>query len=163
DMATSKRAWGEVRKAKRENSNLPKDSYYTNTGTFAVKPEDAYSAVPMGDYKGFALGLFIEIMTGSFLGREMAKNLSGDSIEKSDAQSVTRGAMILVFNPAATTNVEQFKKSNSELIQRIKESHALPGFEEIYIPGEHALKKRARNIKNGYLEVDETLWRNITG
>ncbi len=164
DMATSKHAWGEVRKAKKNNTELPKDSYYTNKGEFAVRPDDAYSALPAGDYKGFSLALFIEIMTGSFLGRDMGKNLGNNlkTIENSDAQSVTRGAMILVMNPAITTNVDQFKKSNSELIREIKKGNKLPGVEEIYIPGERAAQERKENMQNGYLEVDEELWRKIT-
>ncbi len=164
DMATSKRAWGEVRKAKKNNSDLPKDSYYTNTGDFATKPDDAYSAVPMGEYKGFALSLFIEIMTGSFLGRDMSVGLeSNQSVEYSDAQAAMRGGMILVMNPAITVGLDQFKKSNAEFIKNIKRGHKLPGVDEIYMPGDRAGQERTKNIKNDFLEVDENLWKQISG
>lgn len=157
DMATSKRAWGEVRKAIKNNTDLPKESYFTSSGKFAVKPEDAYSALPMGDYKGFALGLFIEIMSGSFLEREM-----NTAKARNDYQSITRGGMILVFNPKVSTDLKKFKRANSKLIEQMKGSKKLPGVDEIHIYGEKALKERQKNIKNGYLEVDDKLWKQIT-
>jgi len=158
DMATSKRAWGEVRKAIKNHTDLPKESYYTSSGEFAVKPENAYSAIPIGDYKGFALGLFIEIMSGSFLGREMNTQKA-----RNDYRSITRGGMILVMNPAISTDLKSFEEANSKLIKEIKESHKLPNINEIYIPGERANKKRQENIKKSYLEVDNDLWTQIIG
>jgi LDH2 family malate/lactate/ureidoglycolate dehydrogenase len=156
DMATSKRAWGEVRKALKNKTDLPKESYYTAKGEFAVKPEDAYSAIPGGDYKGFALGLFIEMMTGSFLGRQMNTQKA-----RNDYQSITRGGMILVMNPAIVNNLKDFEKANSKLIKEIKGSKKLSGVDRIYIPGEKATEKRQENLKNGYLEVDDDLWKQI--
>jgi LDH2 family malate/lactate/ureidoglycolate dehydrogenase len=57
DMATSKRAWGAVREARRAGESLQRKSFYDSDGNYAIDPDDAYSAVPMGDSKGFALGL----------------------------------------------------------------------------------------------------------
>ena len=156
DMATSKRAWGEVRKAIKDKIDLPKESYYTSKGEFAVNPEDTYSAIPSGDYKGFALGLFIEIMTGSFLGREMNTKKA-----RNDYQSIPRGGMIIVMNPAITSNLKDFEKANSKIIKEIKKSKKLPGVKEIYIPGEKAAEIRQKNIKKGYLEIDDDLWAQI--
>jgi LDH2 family malate/lactate/ureidoglycolate dehydrogenase len=108
------------------------------------------------------LALFIEIMTGSFLGRIMGdQNPSGGSVQDSHGHSITRGAMILVMNPKMTTDLDQFKNANSELLQTIKSVHKLPGVEEIHIPGEQALETRNRNLKNGYLDIDENLWQTI--
>ena len=148
--------WGEVRKALKNKTDLPKESYYTSKGEFAVKPEDAYSAIPSGGYKGFALGLFIEIMSGSFLGLEMKTRKA-----RNDYLSITRGGMILVMNPAITNNLKDFEKANSKIIKEIKESKKLSGIEKIYIPGEKAAEKRQESIKNGYLEVDDVLWKQI--
>lgn len=156
DMATSKRAWGEVRKSLKNKTDLPEDSYYTKNGEIAVKAKDAYSAIPMGDYKGFALSLFIEIMTGSYLGRPMNTHKA-----RNDYQSITRGGMLLVMNPAVATKYDQFKTANSKLIKEIKNVRKLSNTEKIYVPGERANNTRKKNIKTGYLNVDDELWSKI--
>jgi len=158
DMATSKRAWGEVRKAKADGSKLPEKTFYTKTGEYTVDPDDAYSVEAMGDYKGFALGLFIEIMTGSFLGRGFEKREKPDT---RDYQIKTRGAMIMVWNPSLTTSLDVMKHKNQEFTDYIKTTHRLIGTDEILMPGERAMKAREKNLKNGYLEIDDKLWETI--
>lgn len=159
DMATSKRAWGEARKAKRFGTDLPEETFYTKNGEYAVHPDDAYSVEAMGGYKGFALTLFIEIMTGSFLGRSLVK---GEEPDNQDYQTRTRGAVIIVFDPSATTSLETMKKENAALLRFIKQGHQLPGVDAILVPGERGAKIKAENLNRGYLEVDDTLWKEIT-
>lgn len=154
DMATSKRAWGEVRKAKFNNTDLPKDTYLNNEGEFAVHPEDAFSVIASGDYKGFSLALFIEILTGSLIGMPMnqqgAKNV--------DYRTLPRGAMILVINPEHSADLDQFKTKNTRLANDIRFSKRRKGAEEIVIPGDRAVKKE--NIaRNEGLEISDHLWK----
>ncbi len=156
DMATSVRAWGEVRKAEKTGKNLPKNSYYDNQGKFAVKAQDAYSALPAGGYKGFALGFLIEILTGSLLGL-----LMGPQQMKGDYRILTRGGFILVIDPRKITRLEDFKKANTNLVKEIKKSKKLKGVKEVFVPGERAMRTRKENIKRGSLEVNDELWTEI--
>ncbi len=156
DMATSVRAWGEVRKAERSGKNLPKEGYYDKQGNYAIKAQDAYSALPMGGYKGFALGMLIEILTGSLLGRDM-----GQHQMKGDYRTMTRGGFILAIYPGKTTQIEKFKKDNSRLVREIKGSKKIKGVKEIRVPGERAMKTRKKNLKQGYLEIDKKLWKEL--
>jgi LDH2 family malate/lactate/ureidoglycolate dehydrogenase len=158
DMATSKRAWGEVRLSDKFNRNLPKETYFDKKGKFAQDPKDAYSALPAGGYKGFALGLLIEILTGSML--EM---LMGSHKLKGDYRTLPRGGFILVVNPRKTTNLDKFKSANIHFMQEIKNSKKLRGRKEILIPGERAMRARKENLRKGYLEVDKSLWEEIKG
>lgn len=156
DMATSKRAWGEVRLAKANITKLPKDSYYDQKGKITHVPEKAYSALPMGGYKGFSLSLLIEILTGSLVDMTM-----GVDKHKKDYQA-TRGAFILAVNPQESTSLSNFKQANSKLIKEIKSSKKHKGIKEIFIPGEKALKTKQQNLNKGYLTIDEKLWQQIT-
>jgi len=156
DMATSVRAWGEVKKAERSGKNLPKESFYNKQGKYATKAKDAYSALPMGGYKGFSLAMLIEILTGSLLGRDM-----GQHQMKGDYRTMTRGALILAIYPGKTTQLEKFKKANSRLVREIRGSRKIKGVKEIRVPGEKAMKTRGQNIKRGYLELDEKLWKEL--
>lgn len=154
DMATSKKAWGEVRKSLLNNSQLPAETYFDKQGGFANDPNDAYSVVASGGYKGFALGLFIEILAGSMV------NMPMGAIKHAGVgyRTVPRGAMILILNPKFSTSLNKFKKENKKIILRIKESKKLKGIKEILIPGERAFQTRKNNLKNNYLDVKNELW-----
>ncbi|NQS89095.1 Ldh family oxidoreductase [Patescibacteria group bacterium] len=156
DMATSTKAWGEVRKAERFGENLPKDIYFDNKGKFAVKPEDAYSALAMGNYKGFSLALLIEILTGSFIGRKMGKGR-----KKVDYRTLPRGGVIIVLNPRMSTSFSKFANANSTLVKEIKSSRKLKGTKEIVLPGERGLRAKVINFKKGYLEIEKELWEKL--
>lgn len=157
DMATSVRAWGEVRKAIQAKQKLPKNHYYTKTGQFAIDPNTAYSALAMGDYKGFALGMMIEILTGSFLGRNMGKQSA-----RGDYRVATRGGLIIVLNPKFFGSSNKFKQANSQLIKEIKGSRKLKKGGKIFVPGERAASLKKQNMKKGALEVDQKLWSQLT-
>lgn len=156
DMASSKRAWGEVRQAKIEGRDLIKDTFYTKSGEFAKNPDDAYSVVPMGDYKGFALGFLIEVLAGSFMGRQM-----GSTQQSGDYRTMTRGGVIIVLNPKMTTDIEKFKEANSKLVNMIKKSKKLKGVSEILLPGERSTRIYNSNIKQGSIEVSDELWEQL--
>lgn len=157
DMATAKRAWGEVRKALADNKPLPLETYFDTNGNFAKDPKKADAVMPFGDYKGFALGLFIEIMAGSFLDMPM-------SLQPSDGETYrvsSRGAMILILNPEFSTSINKFKNANKKLVDKIKKSKKRKGYKVILVPGERALENKAKNLKNGYLEIDKKLWEKL--
>ncbi|MBI4999864.1 Ldh family oxidoreductase [Candidatus Gottesmanbacteria bacterium] len=157
DMATSKRAWGEVRLAKRFRHKLPPETYLDKNGNFTLDPDKAYSVVPMADYKGFALALAIEIMTGSLVNSLMGvrKNIPGTY------QAARRGLIIIVVDPSCFTNINKFRKENSKLIRMVKQSRKMKGTERILIPGERARNNLKKNLKEGYLEIEETLYQKL--
>jgi len=61
DMATSKRAWGQVRLANKYGTDLPADTFYDSEGNVTLDPKKANSVMPFGDYKGFSLALLVEL------------------------------------------------------------------------------------------------------
>lgn len=157
DMATSKRAWGEVRKALAENTDLPFETYLDNKGNFAKDPREAYSVLAAGDYKGFALALFIEILTGSLIGMPMSQ----DKTDKADYKNLARGAVILVLNPAFSTNLNSFKKANKKLADKIRKSKKRKGTKVILVPGDRAMIARNKNLKSGTVDLPNALWEKL--
>jgi len=156
DMATSTRAWGEVRLAKKFNHKLPENSFLDKDGVVTENADEAYAAIPTGGYKGFGLGLLIEILGGSLVGMNMGK---GDVNEAYHTRN--RGATILVINPEMTVGKGEFKNKNQEFINSIKNSPSANGSEKVTLPGDRALTIKENNLKNGYLEVDDNLWKEI--
>ncbi len=157
DMATSKRAWGEIRLAKRFKHKLLDNTYLDKKGYFTNNPDKVHSVVPMAGYKGFSLALAIEILTGSLVQSSMGirRNVPGTY------QAATRGLVILVINPAFFGSATGFKRKNSLLIKQIKQSRKAKGFQEILIPGERAKRKLLASQKEGKLEIEKDLYEKL--
>ncbi len=158
DIATSKRAWGQVRLANKYGTDLPGDTYYDGNGNVTLDPKKAHSVKSFGEHKGYSLALLVEVMCGSLLGMEMmvestAKNNFG-------SKSPERGAFILVIDPGQTHSLAAFKQDNSEMLEKIKKTKAIAD-ESIRIPGERAGKLEQDHIKSNELEIPEDVWQEI--
>lgn len=155
DMATSNHAWGEVREAARIKKDLPPESYFDKTGNVTTDPAKAHSARATGDYKGFSLSLFIEIMAGSFNNMPVGPNNKGDY-----GTSALRGGLIVIFDPAFTVGQSAFLSSVQDLVDKIKDTKPRAG-EQVTLPGDRAQAIRKQNTQNGYLEIEDSLWEQI--
>jgi L-2-hydroxycarboxylate dehydrogenase (NAD+) len=161
DMATSKRAWGQVRLANKYSTDLPENTFYNNKGELTLNPKEAHSVLPFGEHKGFALALMIEILCGSLVGMEDNMMLDTGTVGSNFGVKLEdRGGFILVIDPRQTTSFETFKKANSKLLKKIKATNKLPG-QEIRIPGEEASKLENGYIKDDSIDIPEELWNEI--
>lgn len=157
DMATSMRAWGEVRLAQRSGGKLPDRAYLDKSGQITRDPNEAYSAVAMGDYKGFALGLLIEILGGAFVDMPM-----GGSVETDDAYHVRkRGATIVVLDPSVTVGESLFRTSTSGFVDWIRHLTPVTHSQTVTLPGDRSRKIRTSHLRSGELDVDDSVWSEI--
>jgi len=152
DMAISMKAWREIEMAKLLNKKLPSDSFIDEDGVVTLKPEQVFSALPFGGYKGFALGILSEILTGSLVNSGL-----GLSNGKGREKYKNRGALYIAIDPSKFVGLNKFKKENSRLVKELKQSRMRPGFKEIVIPGELAYKNKALCLKRGWFEVDKVI------
>ncbi|MBS3051411.1 MAG: Ldh family oxidoreductase [Candidatus Aenigmarchaeota archaeon] len=164
DFATSKRAWGEVRVAKAEGRKLPENTFMDKEGNFTTEPDKAESVVPFGDYKGYILALFIEILTGSLVNMPMGVNPedSGQgSLRFLTKKGDMRGAIFIAIDPSKFTDFKRFKAANTKLLAQIKSSRKARDVREILIPGERSLKNKNKARSQGYFEIDKDLYEKI--
>jgi L-2-hydroxycarboxylate dehydrogenase (NAD+) len=158
DMATAQHAWGQVRLANKYGTPLPPDAFYDDKGNITREGKEAHSVKAFGDYKGYALALMVEVMTGSLVGVPMMiESTAGSTFA---GKLPRRGAVILAFDPANMVDSEEFKKQNSELLANIQKSRALPD-EEIRIPGVEAGKRKAASEASGTVDIPDELWEEI--
>ena len=158
DMATSKRAWGQVRLANKYGTDLPADSFYDDQGNVTQDPKNVQSVMPFGDYKGFSLAMLVEILCGSLVDmpmmvRSSAKNSFG-------GEHPNTSAIIMVIDPTQTTELSEFKDANSEFIRKVKATRSKKN-EEIRIPGEQAARKKAAKIAEDIIDIPKELWEEI--
>ena len=159
DMAASKRAWGQVRLANKYGTDLPPDTFYNKQGEITRDPKEAYSVLPFGEHKGYALALLVEVLCGSLLGKGMMiQSTEGDNF---GAKFPDRGGVILVLDPSQTAGLNQFEQDNTAMIDKIKSTHPIPG-QTIRIPGERAGKLQKTANETDVLDLPDELWDEIS-
>jgi LDH2 family malate/lactate/ureidoglycolate dehydrogenase len=86
-----------------------------------------------GGYKGYGLGVMVDLLTGVLAGGRYGRNIAGlwDATEPSDL-----GQFFLALNPAAFGPLESFGARARDLLQQLKESERAPGVDEILVAGE---------------------------
>jgi LDH2 family malate/lactate/ureidoglycolate dehydrogenase len=158
DMATAKCARGNVRLSNKHGTDLPADSFYDSDGNVTLDPSKAWSVMPFGGYKGFALAFLVEAMCAGLTGMDMfventAKNTFGQKMPM-------RGASILVIDPAQTVGLDAYKQATTEYIRKIKATRPRRG-EHIRIPGDESAALRSTRLNGTVLDIPDQLWEEI--
>ncbi len=151
DMATSKRAWQEVTLARAEGRHLEEETYLDKEGGFTVNPKEARAVVPMDGYKGFTIGMLIEVLAGSLAGMPV-----GEKGNRTDT-----GVFFIAIDPSYFGSLSEFKRHTSELSRQIKSSRKALGANEILLPGERATRTRVETLHRGYFDVEKETIDNI--
>jgi len=157
DIATSICAEGKVRVMLHKGERLPHKWIIDKHGNLSDSPADLYDGgaiLPFGGevgYKGFGLGLMIEVLT-AILGR------SGFAFSE---RKRGNGVFMEAINIGSFMPVDQFKREADELIRAMKRSKPIPGFAEVLIPGEPEFRTKKRRLSNG-IYVPERTWKEIT-
>ncbi|MBU0597399.1 Ldh family oxidoreductase [Patescibacteria group bacterium] len=150
DMATSNRAFWNVRMARAFKKKISKDWGIDAQGKPTTDPNKLIAVLPFGGYKGYILATAIEILTGP-----LVRTKVGKSTRK------LRGFLFMVIDPTAFTSRKEFNKDVKKLIRDIKTAKKVKGVKEILIPGERAYKIEQKNLKRGWLEIEDSIIKDI--
>jgi uncharacterized oxidoreductase len=160
DFSTSATAEGKVRILKIAGQKCPDGWIIDSQGRPTTDPNALYadppgSILPMGGpqaYKGFGLGLMIEILTGALSGgltaREVPYPKKGNCV------------FMLLLDPAGFGGAEHFAAEVEQLVEYVRSCPRLDGVNRILLPGdpERALlaEQRARGIP-----IDDENWTQL--
>ncbi len=98
-----------------------------------------------GGYKGYGLGMLVDLLTGVLAGGLYGPLISGlwDATAPSDL-----GHFFLALNPAAFGPLDRFHERARDLIRRLKAGERAPGVDEILVAGEK--EQRAADDARGH-------------
>ena len=156
DISTSVCAGGKVLHALALGKRMPEGYIVDKDGNPTTDPIDFVkggAVLPMGGpvaYKGYGLGMAVDIIAGILTGRGSAY------YNRSDEQGVFQMAIRI----DAFQQVKKFKAEMDKLIRTVKNSKKAPGFKEILIPGELELRNEKERLKKG-IDVPEKTWTEI--
>jgi uncharacterized oxidoreductase len=158
DMTTSVVAGGKIDIKRARGQRMPEGWVIDAEGKPIYDPNDfdKGAVLPLGGiqfgHKGYGLAMMIDVLAG------------GLSWAGCSRQSPTRGAsgvLVMAINISSFIELNEFKKEVQGLIEWVKSSPTLSGFDEIYYPGEIEEIEREKREREGIYIEDET-WNRIT-
>lgn len=162
DMATSVISWNYVRNHKGTKQMLENGVAYDAEGNFTTDPFAAKCVRPIGDYKGFGLGMMVEIMcsvlSGSDFGHDLMPMFGSDMTKKRGISHCFQAIDIRKF-----TNIKNFLARMKLLVQTIRSLKPLEG-KEVMVPGDPEKRTFKIRTESG-IPVVENVWQeflNIT-
>ena len=148
DMATSVAAMGKVTSAEAAGEAIPLGWAIDRAGNPTTDPSEALEGalLPIGTYKGYGLGLVIEVFSALLGGSPFGPHVP-IPFEIKETQNLGHffGAVDLrrFVDPTA------FKARMDQMIREIKSLPLAPGFEEILIAGEPEARCRKARVRDG--------------
>lgn len=160
DMATSIVARGKIIKAAKEGKPiklgwaLDMDGNPTSDANEALKG----CIMPMGEHKGSAITMLIELMAGLLTGAGYGKKVAWQYDKESGKSNV--GHMFCAINPKGFMDIEEIRVRMDNFYDEIKAMPKAFGYDSIRLPGENRRKNMNRNIENGIL-LNDTLYSTL--
>lgn len=160
DFCTCATAEGKVRVKKFAGEPVPDGWVVDSEGRPTNDPNDLYAdppgtILPFGGpqaYKGFALGLMVEVLSGALSGgvcaREKPINQIGNCV------------FMQVFDPAHFGGAERFRTETGDLLRFIRSCPTVEGVDRITLPGDPERACLAQKTAEG-LAIDEGNWQEL--
>ncbi|HEX2913851.1 MAG TPA: Ldh family oxidoreductase [Chloroflexia bacterium] len=158
DMATSAGTFNQILLARTTGKPLPEGMALGPDGRPTTDPQQALNEhgrprlLPLGGYKGFGLGLVIELMTaaatGGLLGHQEGYIHNPDYFH----------ALYLAYRPDLFVSREVFDADVEKLVYDLKTSKPTPGVEQVRLPGDETSRKRAAGLERGAIDIEDATY-----
>jgi L-2-hydroxycarboxylate dehydrogenase (NAD+) len=150
DIATSVVSNGQIRSYANQGRPLPEGWVISRSDGTPItdgKRLDEGMFVPMGTYKGSGLAIVLGLLGGPLNRAAFGRDVK-DSNSPAERESNT-GHFIIALDVARFLPLEVFKAEIDRHIRDLTSSRKLPGVDEIRIPGQGRMARRADRQTNG--------------
>lgn len=154
DMSTAVVANGKVSLLVGTGERIPEGWAIDKNGKATTKPEDFENGgamLPAGDYKGFGLGLVIDLLCGAMTGSGGCDRIPREGVN---------GVIALAMKPDLFVSSEEFLASAESTLNFILGSRLQKGFREILLPGEPEQRAMEERNRDGII-INDVLWRKL--
>ncbi|MBV7332426.1 Ldh family oxidoreductase [Chloroflexi bacterium TSY] len=156
DMALTMAGKGMMRWLQRDGRKMPKTWAITPDGHFTDDPAAAMDGtlLPIGEYKGAALSLITDVLTGVMTGSAFGSALYQDPAK----QDV--GHQFIAYDIDWFMDRSDFYRDLEKFIQMIKGSRTRPDVDEILLPGELEWRRMQEKKVSG-VPVDPEIYEEL--
>lgn len=157
DISTSVVANGKIRVAKNAGRACPEGWLQDSDGRPTTDPSSRFAdppgtILPMGGYKGFGLGLLMDILVGGLSGGQCPPAPTGEL----DCNNV----LLLAFDPVKFCGLEHFVRESQGLCDFTRDSRQIDPTTEIRLPGDRSRQTRQSRLRSG-IEIDRGTWKQL--
>ena len=149
DFATTVASMGKIRTVAQRGESMPKGWMVARDGTPLTDPARAPEGLllPMGGYKGYALGLVIGLLAGTLNGAAMGEDLIDYAADVDRAANT--GQFICALDPAAFGDAAAIGEAVDRVAGQMRGSEVMPGFDAVRVPGDGRAARLADREENG--------------
>jgi len=154
DMSLSKVARGKVMLANQQNEKIPEGWAIDAEGKPTTDPKKALTGamLPIGDAKGSALALMVEVLAAGLTGSNFGFEASSFLDAEGDSPGV--GQLIIAINPSFFSG-ESFTERTETIVAAILEQPSTR------LPGDKRLEKRKAQEKSKTITISKELYEKI--
>lgn len=134
DMATSQVSWNKVMNLRNRGEALPPGWGLDADGRPTTDPEAVRSLIPIGTYKGYGLGMMVEILCSLLAGGPYALQLLPMYRQLGEKRRISHFFMALnidTFRPLAS-----FQGDLQDMVCQLRSLPSVPGLEGVMVPGD---------------------------
>ncbi len=153
DMALTMSGKGMMRWYERESRPMPANWALTPDGQATTDPAAAMTGplLPIGDYKGYGLSLFTDVLAGVMTGA-----LFGLDVFQDDT-NFDVGHMMIAIDPAALMTAADFDRRLEELVRQVKGAKPIDPERPVMLPGEVEFRRMRERQNSGIPVARETV------
>jgi uncharacterized oxidoreductase len=151
DMALSVIAGAKVNLALARGLQLPEGCLLDASGEPSTDPRDYFTGgtlQPVGGHKGYGLIILTDILAGILSG--------GGACREDGPAQFSNAFMLITIDVEALAERERYEEELKALIDYVKSSRRLPGFDEILLPGDFEARNGAVRQSTGIFVENET-------
>ena len=147
DMATSHVSWNKIKNYRRNNMSLEEEWAFDEDGQMVVDANKARSLSPSGAYKGFGLGMMIEILCSGLTSSVIAKDMMPMfNTPLNEPRQVSH--FFAAINLEAFGDKNAIIESVTNMTNRLRNEEPL-GEQCVMAPGDPQKKERKNRIISG--------------
>lgn len=159
DMATSMVSWNKRNNYLREMRVMENGWAFDIHGKPTKDPQEAASLNPAGEYKGFGLGMMVDILTSILSGALISKDIL--PMYHSDLKVQRNiGHFFMAIDISGFTDVHNFKKRLQDMTLRVRSLSAVNEVNDVMIPGDPEKKCQIERLKSG-IPVDDLKYKEF--
>jgi ureidoglycolate dehydrogenase (NAD+) len=166
DMATTAISWNKLNMYKQENTKLEAGWAVDSQGKVTDDPKKARSLLPIGNYKGYGLGLMVEILCSLLSGMPFGRQI--ERMFPISGKHRQLGHFFMVIDISRFQSVGVFKKRMSLLLSALRAEPTASGFKRVLVAGdpeklEYAIRsKRGIPVPQSLLEEFSVLAKDLS-
>lgn len=149
DIATTVASMGKIKTTAQRGEQMPEGWMVDKQGAPLTDPNRAGEGLllPIGGYKGYALGLVVGLLAGTLNGAAMGEDVV--DMNRNPGRMTNTGQFICAIDPSVFGDAAQIAARVAGVAAEMRGSAVMPGFDSVRVPGDGRAARMAERNAQG--------------